>query len=46
MALHIVAGGVRVGAQELGAGKTLEPSDETLHVQAGTRLLGIAPLPF
>ncbi|HWP09803.1 MAG TPA: dihydroneopterin aldolase [Polyangiaceae bacterium] len=46
MALHIVAGRVRVGAHELGAGKTLEPSDETLHVQAGTRLLGIAPLPF
>jgi len=46
MALHVVAGGVRVGDQELGAGKALDSSDDTLRVLAGSRLLGIAPLPL
>jgi FolB domain-containing protein len=46
MALHVVAGGLRVGTQELGAGQALEANDETLQVRAGSRLLAVAPLPF
>lgn len=46
MAFHVVTGGVRLGEQELGAGKALDPSENTLRVLAGSRLLGIAPLPL
>ncbi|HEX5101592.1 MAG TPA: dihydroneopterin aldolase [Polyangiaceae bacterium] len=46
MALYIVTGGVGVGEQEHGAGTSLEPGDEALRVRAGSRLLGVAPLPF
>jgi FolB domain-containing protein len=46
MALHVVTGGLSAGGQELGAGQPFEPSDETLLVRAGSRLLGLAPLPF
>lgn len=46
MALHVVTGGVSAGEQEHAAGTSLEPGDETLRVRAGSRLLGLAPLPF
>jgi len=46
MAIHVVTGAVRLGNQEHGAGKALEPNGETLQVLAGTRLLGIVPVPF